>query len=142
MNASEKKNAGMENTEVVKKMYELFAAKDYQGIREIFDERIEWNQMKGFPGGGQYVGADAVFLNVFDGFAQHWKDWKATISRYIDSGDGAFVIGYYEGTFRSTGKYMKADFACEYKVKNGKITAFHQYTDTFLIARAMDLTKD
>jgi uncharacterized protein len=35
---------------------------------------------------------------------------------------------------------MKADFACEYKVSNGKIIEFNQYTDTFLIGQAMGLT--
>ena len=128
------------NIETVKRMYELFALKDNQAIKELFDEHIEWNQMKGFPGGGQYIGSAAIFEHVFEGFKKNWLDWKATLTRFIDSGDGVFVIGFYEGTYRSTGKYMRADFACEYKVKNGKITAFHQYTDTFLIAEAMGLT--
>jgi len=70
------------------------------------------------------------------------KNWKATITRYIDSGDGVFVIGFYEGTYNETGKYMKADFACEYKIKDDKITEFNKYTDTFLIGQAMGLTKE
>jgi uncharacterized protein len=128
----------MNNIETIKEMYTVFAEKNYEGIRNIFDDNIEWNQMKGFPNGGQYIGADAIFENVFTGFNKNWTGWKATINRYIDSGDGVFVIGFYEGTFNATQKYMKADFACEYKVKNEKITSFHQYTDTFLIAAAME----
>jgi len=131
----------MGNIETVKKMYALFAAKDNEGIRNIFDQNIQWNQMKGFPGGGSFQGADAIFEKVFAGFRQNWTDWKANIHRYIDSGDGVFVIGVYQGTYNSTGKFMQADFACEYKVKNGKITAFNQYTDTFLIGQAMGLTQ-
>ena len=132
----------MGNIETVKRMYELFATRDNLAIASILDENIRWNQMKGFPGGGQHVGIDAVFNQVFGGFRNNWTDWKATITRYIDSGDGVFVIGYYEGTYNSTGKSMRADFACEYKVSNGKITEFNQYTDTFLIARAMGLTTE
>lgn len=131
----------MGNIETVKKMYDFFAAKDDASVRALFDDNIEWNQMKGFPGGGQYKGAGAVFEKVFDGFRKNWHNWKTTITRYIDTGDGAFVIGFYEGTYRATGQYMQADFACEYKVKNGKITTFNQYTDTFLIGQAMGLTK-
>lgn len=126
----------------VQKMYELFASQDNEALRSIFDEKIKWNQMKGFPGGGQYVGADAVFDQVFYGFRQSWTTWKATVTRYIDSGEGVIVIGFYEGFYRATGKSMKADFACEYKVKNGKITEFNQYTDTFLIGKAMELIKE
>jgi uncharacterized protein len=132
----------MKNIEVVKTMYALFAAKDNDAARQLFDPNIRWNQMKGFPGGGQYVGADAVFEKVFGGFRQNWINWRATIVRYIDCGDGAFVIGFYEGTYQATGKYVKADFAGEYKVSGGKITEFNQYTDTFLIGQAMGLTKE
>lgn len=132
----------MDNIETVKRMYALFAAKDNNAIRQLFDESIQWNQMKGFPGGGQYVGIDAVFENVFGGFRQHWTNWRAIITRYIDSGDGVFVVGFYEGIFTKTGRSMKADFACEYKVKDGKITEFNQYTDTFLIGQAMGLTNE
>jgi len=126
----------MGNIETVKRMYELFAAKDNEAIRNIFDKNIRWNQMKGFPGGGQYVGTDQIFDKVFGGFRQNWNNWKATITRYIDSGDGVFVIGFYEGIYKETGKSMKAEFACEYKVAEGKITEFNQYTDTFLIGQA------
>lgn len=123
-------------------MYELFASKDNDAIRLIFDKNIRWNQMKGFPGGGKHIGADAVFENVFQGFRQNWTNWKATVSRYIDSIDGVIVLGFYEGTYKATGKYMKSDFACEYIVNEGKIIEFNQYTDTFLIGQAMGLTKE
>ena len=84
----------MGNIETVKKMCELFSNQDNGAIRSIFDEKIEWNQMKGFPGGGQYVGTDAVFEQVFAGFRQGWASWRATITRYIDTVDGVFVIGF------------------------------------------------
>lgn len=132
----------MGNIEIVKKMYELFAAKDNEGIRQLFDPAIQWNQMKGFPGGGQHSGPDAVFENVFGRFRKNWTEWKATLTRFIDCGDGVFVLGYYEGIFSATGKYVKADFASEYKVREGKITEFNQYTDTYLIGQAMGLIKD
>lgn len=129
----------MGNIETVKRMYEFFAAKDNEAIRDIFDKNIKWNQMKGFPDGGQYIGANAIFDNVFSKFRENWIDWRATITCYIDSGDGVFVIGFYEGTYKKTSRYMKADFACEYKVNDGKIIEFNQYTDTLLVGRAMGI---
>jgi uncharacterized protein len=73
----------MTNIETVKKMYDLFASKDNEAIRQIFDDSIQWNQMKGFPRGGKYIGADAVFENVFAVFRKYWTNWNATINRYI-----------------------------------------------------------
>jgi uncharacterized protein len=131
----------MKNIKIVQRLYELFAAKDYLGIREIFDQSIKWNQMAGFPGGGRYLGADEVFDEVFYKFSRDWTIWKVTITRYIQADEGVFVIGYYEGTYAATGRYMKADFACEYRIFEGKVIEFNQFADTFLIAKAMDLTK-
>jgi ketosteroid isomerase-like protein len=93
--------------------------------------------MNGFPNGGKYIGIEAVFENVFGYFKQYWDSWKAISTRYIETEEGVFVIGYYEGTYKETGKAVKADFASEYKVKNGKITEYNQYADTALVAAAL-----
>ncbi len=132
----------MDNLETVREMYARFAAGNTETIRGIFAENLRWNMMKGFPGGGRYVGIEAVFEHVFGYFGAHWTDWKATSTRFIDSGDGVFVVGYYEGTYKATGKSVRAAFTSEYKVANGKITEYNQFTDTFLVAQAMDLTKN
>jgi ketosteroid isomerase-like protein len=125
---------------IVQRMYELFAQNDEEGIREIFDTNIQWNQAKGFPEGGQYIGADAIFEQVFGQFRKKWSRWEATIHRTICLEDSVFVWGTYFGTYKATGRSMQADFACEYIVRNEKIIAFNQCTDTFLIAQAMGLT--
>jgi len=132
----------MTNTDVVKRLYELFETGNNNAIRQILDDNVEWNQMKGFPSGGQFVGIEAVLDNVFGGFRQNWTDWKATITQYIETEDGAFVIGFYSGTYNATGLSTRSEFVSDYRVKNGRITAFNQYTDTFLIARAMGLTRE
>lgn len=133
-------NDDMKNIEIVKKMYDLFAANKHDEIRNLFAPNIQWNQMKGFPGGGQYSGIEAVIQKVFGGFNSDWTNWKAHITRYVDTGTSVFVVGFYEGTYNTTQRYMKANFICEYEVKDNCITAFHQYTDTFLIGQAMGLT--
>lgn len=51
------------------------------------------------------------------------------------------MIGYYEGTYNATGRSGRAEFVAEYKVADGKITEYNQYTDTFLIAQAMGLAQ-
>ena len=66
---------------------------------------------------------------------------RVAANRYIDSGEEVFVIDYCEETFSVTGKYMKSDFAFEYRVKDGEITEFNPYTDTFLIGQLMGLTR-
>lgn len=127
----------MGSIETVKKMYELFATRNLEAIREIFDPNIAWNMMKGFPQGGQYNGVEEVFKNLFSGFITDWKEWKAVSTRFVDTEEVVFVIGYYEGIYIATNKYVKVDFIIEYKIKDEKITEYNQYTDTLLIWQAM-----
>jgi len=125
------------NISVVKDLYQKFALKDYEGIRKIFADKIEWNQMKGFPGGGQYIGADDIFANVFNGFKDNWSSWHAEVEEWLDAGSHIVVIGYYHGVYKLTGKNLKAAFAHRYILENGRIIRFDQYTDTHIIAEAM-----
>lgn len=129
----------MENIRIVQALYDYFATDNREAIREIFDPQISWNQMEGFPGGGNYIGADEIFIHVFDNFKKAWTVWKATVNRYFQSEDAVIATGYYEGTYLKTGRSMKAAFAGEYIIKSGKITAFYQYTDTLLISQAMEI---
>lgn len=128
---------GLSDIEVVKEMYRCFAEKDYDQLRKTFAPDIVWVQMPGFPGGGTYRGADDIFKHVFGKFKVEWKDWKAMVTDF--SGGKGFVLatGYYEGTFIATSKFVKAEFAHMYRISDGKIVKFQQYTDTFLINEAM-----
>lgn len=125
------------NIALVERMYQLFHEKNDVLIRELFLENVQWNQMEGFPGGGKYRGIDEVLEFIFSGFRNDWTDWHAQTERFIDGGNSVFAIGYYSGTYRSTNRSVRAAFIGEYVIEAGKIAAFHQYTDTYLIARAM-----
>ena len=127
----------MSNKEIVQHLYSYFKHRDFEKIRSLFDGQIEWNQMKGFPGGGQYIGADEIFKNVFGGFKENWIDWQTQIDQYIEAGDVVIVLGKYTGTFKQTNRYTDAAFAHFYFLRNGKIVRFDQYTDTLLIGEAM-----
>lgn len=127
------------NVETVREMYRLFAQRDNERIRRLFDPEIEWVQMEGFPGGGRYVGADAVFGGAFAGLREQWEGWRAVVERYLDAGESVVALGFYEGTYRSTGRSMRAEFAHLVELEDGRIVRFVQYTDTFKVAEAMDL---
>ena len=129
----------MGNIETANTMYRLFAEGNIEAIEDLFDKDLDWNMMEGFPGGGKYKGLHAVYKNVFGYFKEHWIDWKAVNDRVVDIGDGVLVFGHYEGTYKATEKYVHAPFASEYSIRNGKIIAYNQYTDTVLVAKAMNL---
>lgn len=128
--------------ETVREMYRLFAERDNEGIRLLFDPEIEWVQMEGFPRGGRYAGAEAIFDGVFAGFREQWEDWRAVVERYLDVGESVVALGFYEGTYRNTGRSMRAEFAHLIEFKAGRIARFVQYTDTLKVAEAVGFSQN
>ncbi|MEZ5016568.1 MAG: nuclear transport factor 2 family protein [Flavipsychrobacter sp.] len=126
------------NLETIKELYQNFSAKNTEAIRELFADDISWKQMEGFPNGGHYIGADAIFKNVFAGFGENWTGWSASIDEFVATGDDVFAIGKYSGTYNKTQKSMEAAFIHRYRLSDGKVKQFVQYTDTQLVANAMN----
>jgi ketosteroid isomerase-like protein len=129
------------NIPLIKQLFHRFAARDSEGVRELLSPDIEWIQMEGFPGGGRFVGVDAVFEGVFGRLRDMWEGWKAVPTEYRDAGDAVLVLGHYDGTWPATGRSFRAGFAHLYSVREGRIVRFQQFTDTALIAEAMGLSR-
>lgn len=130
----------MKNPEIVERLFQCLANGNMGAAGDLMDENIIWNQMKGFPSGGQYCGRELVFEKVFASFSKHWTGWSAAVNRYVDCNDTVFAIGCYEGTYRATGSFVVADFCSIFILRDGRVVYFQQYADTFLIARAMGMT--
>lgn len=93
--------------------------------------------MAGFPCAGTWIGPVQVEAHVFATLARDWDDYTFTPERLIDGGEQIVGIGTYRGTFRQTGKTMQARVCHVWRLENGRIEAFEQFTDTLLINRAM-----
>lgn len=127
----------MTNEILIKELYQHFANRDFEAIRNIFAKDIIWKQMDGFPSGGKYIGAADIFEHVFKGFKENWTDWITEIDEFKAAGDSVFVIGRYKGIYNQNQKSVSAEFIHVYKIIDGKVTSFTQYTDTKLVADAM-----
>lgn len=101
----------MRNSNIVRKLYEAFEARDRETILEIFDPEIVWIQNKGFPGGGTHIGAEKILKDVFEPFRVEWDSWEAIVSNWLDAGEAVVALGEYRGVNKGTGKSMKSAFA-------------------------------
>jgi len=126
------------NIEIIHELYRVFKKKDYDAFELICDKSISWNQNPGFPGGGSYIGAEAVIENVFKSFDDRWEAWTFKIHEFLDAGDVVIVTGQYEGRHASAQKNFVSEAAHFYTVKNQRVIAFQQYCDTKPIWDAMD----
>jgi len=125
------------NIAIVKELYRSFKEYNDDNIVRLLSKDIRWNQMDGFPGRGRCVGITEVLGHVFSGLRSEWTDWQSVANDFFACGDTVFVKGYYSGTHRVTGKAFNVPFLGEYKIEQGRISEFNQFTDTFRIVQAM-----
>ncbi|MEV6560661.1 nuclear transport factor 2 family protein [Nocardia sp. NPDC051756] len=123
----------MSNRDVVEKFYLATQAGDGAAIVELLHPRFAARVAPGMPSvtetapDSPAAALAAVWGPVFRDFeiAPYAEDW-------FDAQDGAVIVtGHYRGTARSTGKAVQAEFAHVWRVFDGKLSALHQYTDTW-----------
>lgn len=120
----------------VRALYDAFARRDRAGILAVMAPDIAWVQNDGFPNGGTHVGAEHVVDDVLGRFRTEWSAWRVTIREYLPSGGTVVVLGDYHGTHAATGRAMTAAFAHVYRVADGRIARFEQFTDTWMVREA------
>ena len=127
-----------DNTEVVKGLYSAFAKGDVPAVLAALASMVHWTEAEGGPYGGISIGPEAVLENVFMRLAADWDDFSAAPEEYVASGTTVVALGEYRGTCTATGKSIQTPFAHVWKLADGKVASFHQYTDTAAHMQAME----
>lgn len=124
------------NLEIIRQHYAASDRGDLDGMLSVLAPGARWTEMAGFPCAGTYVGADAVRAGVFERLAAEWDDYTADINEVLDAGDTIIGIGEYSGRNKRTGTSFRARVTHVWRLEDGTVTAFEQFTDTLLVARA------
>ncbi len=124
------------NYEAIKAHYAGSDNKDLAAMMAPITDRTAWTEMAGFPYAGTYVGTVAIIEGVFKRIGDEWEGYTFTLERLIDGGSTILGIGTYSGTYKRTGKPMKARVVHVWDVEDGKVLRFEQFTDTKLVAQA------
>lgn len=117
-----------------------YAASDRGDIAAMMADLAEdaqWTEMAGFPCAGTHVGAQQVIDKVFKVLGLEWEGYGFKLERLVNGGDTIVGIGDYSGTYRATGKSMRARVVHVWQIEGGKVRRFEQFTDTLLVAQAM-----
>jgi len=127
------------NLNAVRGVYRAFAIGDIPAVLAVFSSNIHWTEAEGGPYGGVSIGPDVVLENVFMKLGGEWDGFAAVPSEFVEDGSIVVALGEYSGTFKATGKSFKAPFAHVWKFENGKAASFHQYTDTAVHQRPLQV---
>jgi uncharacterized protein len=120
------------NIDIVKGVYAAFGRGDVPAVLGAFDPGIQWSEAENFlyADGNPYAGPQAVAEGVFQRIVSDVDGFTLAPGHFIDGGDTVVVEGYYRGTMKSTGTRVDAQFAHIWRLRDGKIIRFQQYTDT------------
>lgn len=123
----------------VEAVYDGFAAGDIALATSTMSPEIVWLEAEGNPYSdlNPYQGPEAVVNGLFVRLATEWDAFTATPTEYVVEDDRVIVFGRYTGTYKATGRSMDVPFVHAYTVREGRITAFQQYTDTEAHTAAM-----
>ncbi|MTV36961.1 nuclear transport factor 2 family protein [Duganella radicis] len=125
------------NYDIIAAHYAASDRLDLAGMMANVSATVEWTEMAGFPCAGTWIGPQAVIDNVFKVLGTAWEDYRFELERLVDGNDVIIGIGAYSGTYRATGKAMRARVAHVWRLEGGKVVKFEQFTDTLLVANAM-----
>ncbi|MDZ5650278.1 nuclear transport factor 2 family protein [Nitrospirillum sp. BR 11828] len=125
------------NLDLIRATYEGSSEENGRNLLAVLHPDVEWTEAEGFPYAGTYVGVDALMAGVFARLGGEWIDYRADVHTYLADGDRVAAFGVYSGTYKATGKSMRAAFAHLYEVQDGKIRRMTQYVDTVMVAKAL-----
>ena len=130
----------VDQVSVVQQIYDAFARGDVPAVVAAFDPQIEWREAEGFlyADGNPYVGPQAVLEGVFGRLATDWENFTVTPQRFVQTGEGVLSTGRYSGTHRRTGRRVDAQFAHIWRLEDGRVRAFQQFTDTAQFSAAAE----
>jgi ketosteroid isomerase-like protein len=128
-----------DHVHIVRQVYDAFARGDVPAFVEALDPAINWQEAEGFiyADGNPYIGPNAILQGIFGRIAGDWDGFAVHPQQILATPEGAVALGRYSGTYKATGRRIDAQFAHVWRIANGKLAGFQQYTDTAQFSQAV-----
>jgi ketosteroid isomerase-like protein len=135
----EEMSMSQENVQIIRGIYDAFGRGDVPAVLEQMDQSIEWILAENsiYADLNPYVGPQAVAEGLFARLGSEWEGYTVTPEEFLDAGDRIVVLGTYSGTYKATGRDVRAQFAHVWGLREGRVVSYQQYTDTKQFAEAV-----
>ena len=117
------------NVELVRGVYDAFAAGDVNAVFASMKADIEWDESEGMPYGGVYQGRDEIVTNVFGPILADVEGFSADPDEILAL-DDARVIARGRHGGRGTVGPVDARFVHIWTITDGKVSRYEQLADT------------
>lgn len=120
-----------QNVAVVRSVYENFAKGDIPAVLAVLAPDVEWveSPQDYLPHRGTHRSPEAVAGTVFSMVLNHFDEFAVVPEQFHDAGDVVVVEGRAVGKTK-TGRVLDAPAAWVWTVREGRVTANHNYHDT------------
>ena len=123
---------------LIQSLYAAFGRGDIATIVAAVTPDIEWRlngSRSDHPLLGTWNGPKGV--QAFFNELAAMQDFSEFSPReFLSAGDRVLVLGHYAATMRTNGRKAASDWVHIFTVRNGKVAAFLEFTDTAEFARA------
>jgi uncharacterized protein len=127
-----------DNVPFIQGLYAAFGRGDIATIVKAMAPDIHWQSggsADDFPTFGTRKGqkqAEQFFQEV----ATHNEFLEFSPREFYATGDKMFVLGFYDIKLRKNGRKIASDWVHVFTIKDDKVTAFREFLDTAVAARA------
>lgn len=124
------------NVQLIQNAYAAFQRGDIQTILDSLTRDVKWIAPNIQPVAGTYRGPQEV-ATFFQRVSETVEFLSFEPHEYVAQGDRVIVLGHYKGIARSTGRSYDTDWVMAFKLTNGKVSEFQEFTDTAMISAAL-----
>ncbi len=120
-----------DNVAIVASIYANFASGDIPAVMAVLAPDIEWVEatQENLPHHGTHRGPAEVAEKVFQMVYEHFEEFAVIPEHIHDAGEVVVVEGRATGKTRA-GAVLDAPAAWVWTVRDGRVTANHNYHDT------------
>jgi ketosteroid isomerase-like protein len=126
------------NTALIQSAYAHFQKGDIASLIDQLTDDVAWTTpypREIVPHGGTWTGKDGV-RTFFEQLARSYEFTKFDPHDFISSGDYVVALVSIAGHARETGVHAAEEAAHVFRVRNGKISEFREYTDARAVVAA------
>jgi len=125
------------NVELVQEMYSAFARRDIEALLSVISPDVEWGEPENpyNPAGGTRHGHSGFIEWVQIG-SQSEEVLDLEPKRFLTDLDSVAVVGHTRCLAKATGKTYQTDFVHLITFKDGKVTRFQEFFDTYAAGEA------
>ncbi|MEW2066180.1 nuclear transport factor 2 family protein [Streptomyces sp. NPDC007346] len=131
--------------EAAKTLFEqLLSGASPDELAQRFDEDVDWF-IPGDTSVVPWIGCKTGRVGVAEFYTQLGQGAKVKhfqIDTIIGDGDRCVVLGSLRTEVLGTGRDIESDFAYDIEVRDGLITRYHMFEDTWAVAKAFEPQAD